>query len=309
MAGDPVLSDNSTNGVANNVKLFVEKTTSWWQFYVMAGAYNILAVGTPFISTRKNVFDFDFYSPVPVAYVKFVPTKSTSIQVGSLPTLMGVEHPFDFVNMNIERGLLWSQENVINRGIQVNQTLGKFAASFSLNDGFYSNRYSWLSGSSTYANGPHSIAFTAGANLGQRVFHTLATPVQNNSTMYAVIYAYEKERCVFEPYLQYTTVPKNLKAAITNGNSTWGGAVLVSRRFSHGFSLAGRAEYITSYHEHRKRGSRICKSAVRSRQRSMVTHNDAYISVQTLLHAHRVFSCAGEQLQPRRCVRFRRVGS
>ncbi len=28
--------------------------------------------------------------------------------------------------MNIERGLLWNQENAITRGMQINQTLGKF---------------------------------------------------------------------------------------------------------------------------------------------------------------------------------------
>ena len=242
--GNAVPNDNSANGALEDGKFFLQKTTSWWQFYVLAGAYNLLPVGTPFISTHKTVFDF--YGLVPVAYIKLVPTKSTSIQVGSLPTLMGAEHPFDFRNMNIERGLLWNQENVINRGIQVNQTLGKFAASFSWNDGFYSNRYSWLSGSLTYTNGPHSIAFTAAANLGQTAFRTLATPVQNNSSMYAVIYAYAKGKWIVQPYLQHTTVPTNLKAKITNGNSTWGGALLVSRTFSHGFSLAGRAEYIAS---------------------------------------------------------------
>jgi hypothetical protein len=241
---NPVLSDSSANGAPNNAKLFLQKTTSWWQFYVIGGAYNIPALGTPFISTRRTMSDF--YSPVPVAYAKFVPARSTSILVGSLPALMGAEHPFDFINMNIERGLLWNQENVINRGIQVNQTVGKFAASFSWNDGFHSNRYSWLSGSLTYANGPHSIAFTAAGNLGQTVFQTLATPVQNNSSMYAVIYTYAKRRWMFQHYLQYTTVPTNLKAGIRSGNSTRGGAVLVSRSFSHGFSLAGRAEYITS---------------------------------------------------------------
>ena len=242
--GNPILSANSANGALNLGKFFLEKTTSWWQFNVQAGAYNLPALGTPFISTHKTVFDF--YGPVPVAYMKFMLTKSTSIQVGSLPTLMGAEHTFDFRNMNIERGLLWNQENVINRGIQVNQTLGKFAASFSWNDGFYSNRYSWLSGSATYTNGPHNISLTAAANLGQTAFRTLATPVQNNSSMYAIIYAYAKGKWIVQPYLQYTTVPKNVKARITNGNSTWGEAVLVSRTFSHGFSLAGRAEYIAS---------------------------------------------------------------
>src|ERR1039457_3546873 len=104
--------------------------------------------------------------------------------IGALPTLMGAESTFTFENMNIERGLLWNQENAVNRGIQVNQTMGKFTASLSWNVGFYSNRYSWLSGSLTYANGPHSLAFVGMGNLGQTAFQTLATPVHYNSSMY-----------------------------------------------------------------------------------------------------------------------------
>ena len=98
---------------------------------------------------------------------------------------MGAESTFTFQNMNIERGLLWNQENAVNRGIQVNQTFGKVTASLSWNDGYYSNRYSWLSGALTYASGPHSIVFSGMGNLGQTAFQTPATPVQNNSTMYA----------------------------------------------------------------------------------------------------------------------------
>ena len=52
--GNPVLSDNSANGAPDSVKLFLQKTTSWWQFYVITGAYNIPALGTPFISTRED---------------------------------------------------------------------------------------------------------------------------------------------------------------------------------------------------------------------------------------------------------------
>jgi hypothetical protein len=63
--------------------------------------------------------------------LKLVPEKNTSIQFGLLPTLMGAEYTFSFQNMNIERGLLWGQENAITRGVQINQTMGKFTASFS----------------------------------------------------------------------------------------------------------------------------------------------------------------------------------
>ena len=202
------------------------------------------ALGTPFLSTGKQVGDL--YGPVPVAFLKLAPGKNTSIQIGSLPTLMGAEYTFDFQNMNVERGLLWNQENAINRGVQLNQSVGKFSASFSWNDGYYSNRYSWLSGSLTYTNGPHSLTFQGMGNLSHTAYQTLATPIQNNSTMYVLEYTYTKGCWIAQPYYQYSNVPADQKVGIVKGASTNGGAVLLSRTFGHGFSLAGRGEYITS---------------------------------------------------------------
>jgi putative OmpL-like beta-barrel porin-2 len=242
--GNHVAGDNSTQAAVSDGQIFIQKATGWWQFYVQAGAYNILALGTPFLLTDKAITDL--YGPVPVVFVKLVPGKNTSILVGALPPLMGAEYTFDFQNMNIERGLLWNQENSVNRGIQVNQTLGKFTASTSWNDGYYSNRYSWLSGSLTYIKGPHSLEFVAMGNLGQTARQTLATPVQNNGSMYALIYTYTKGSWIVQPYYQYGGVPTNAKVGVVHGASTDGGAVLVSRTFKHGVSLAGRGEYIGS---------------------------------------------------------------
>ncbi len=242
--GNHVPGDNTGQAALSNGQIFLQKTTSWWQFYVQAGAYNILSLGTPFLSTEKAITDL--YGPVPVAYAKLVPAKNTSILIGALPTLMGAEYTFDFQNMNIERGLLWNQENAINRGIQVNQTFGKFTASLSWNDGYYSNRYSWLSGSLTYANGPHSFVFVGMGNLRQTAFQTLATPVQNNSTMYAAIYTYTKGNWIVQPYFQYSNVPTNPAIGVVKGASTRGGAVLVNHTFKHGFSLSGRGEYLST---------------------------------------------------------------
>ena len=242
--GNHVAGDSTGQAALSNGQLFVQKADGWSQFYVQAGAYNILSLGLPFMSTGKQVDDL--YGPVPVAYFKLVPTKNTSIQVGELPTLMGAEYTFDFENMNIERGLLWNQENAINRGIQVNQTMGKFAASMSWNDGYYSNRYSWLSGSLTYTQGPHSLAFVGMGNIGHTAFQTVATPVQNNSVMYALEYTYSKGNWIVQPYYQYSDVPTDLAIGIGKGASTQAGAVLLSRAFGHGFALTGRGEYIGS---------------------------------------------------------------
>lgn len=239
-----VAGDDVAQAALSNGQLWIQKTTGWWQFYVQAGAYNILGLGTPFLPTDKAVTDL--YGPVPVAFVKLVPGKNTSVLVGALPTLMGAEYTFDFENMNIERGLLWNQENAVNRGIQLNQTIGKFTASISWNDGYYSNRYSWLSGSLTYTRGPHSLSFVGMGNLAQTARQTLATPVENNGSMYALIYTFTKSGWIVQPYYQLGSVPTNPAAGVLHGATTHGGALLLSRTFRHGVSLAGRGEYIAS---------------------------------------------------------------
>ena len=199
--------DSNTQAALTNGQVFIQKTNGWFQFYIQAGAYDIISLGLPFLPTDKTITDL--YGPVPVAYLKLQASKNTSFEIGSLPTLIGAEYTFSFENMNIERGLLWNQENAVTKGIQVNQTMGKFTASLAWTDGFYSNRYTWLSGSLAYANGPHAISFVAGGNYDKTAFQTYATPVQNNSSIYNVIYTYTKGPWIIQPYYQYTTVPTN----------------------------------------------------------------------------------------------------
>src|ERR1700692_2731372 len=162
--GNHAAGDSSTHWDVSNAQLFVQKTTGWWQFYLQGGAYNLPAIGVPFLSTADTVKNI--YGPFPQGYLKLV-KGNFNVEVGALPTLIGAEYTFSFENMNVERGLLWTQENAVNRRIQVNQAMGKFSASLSWNDGFYSSRYSWLSGSLAYTNGPHALSFVAGGNLGQ----------------------------------------------------------------------------------------------------------------------------------------------
>ena len=242
--GNHVPGDEPTQAALSNGQIFISKTDGWFQFYLQAGAYTLPSLATPFLATDKTLTNF--YGPVPQAFVKLQAGKNTSFEIGALPTLIGAEYTYSFENMNIERGILWNQENAVNRGVQVNQTMGKFTASLSWNDGFYSNRYSWLWGSLAYANGPHALSFVAGGNLGQTKFQNLATPVQNNGSIYNVIYTYTKKAWIIQPYFQYTNVPTNAKIGVVKGASTTGGAILLSYAFKHGFSLPVRWEYITS---------------------------------------------------------------
>jgi hypothetical protein len=241
-----VPGDDKAQATLSNGQIFIQKADGKFQYYVQAGVYTMPTLSVPFVNAQTIVNNF--YGPVPVAYLKLPVGKTTQFLIGSLPTLMGAESTFTYQNFNIERGILWNQENAINRGLQVNQTLGKYlTASVSWNDGYYSNRYSWLSGSVTLTKGPHVLVYDGMGNLGQTVYQTSAMPnYLNNGYMHAVIYTYTKGPWIVSPYFQYGKVPTNLTVGITKGTSATGGALNVSYAFKSGFSIPARVEYLTS---------------------------------------------------------------
>jgi hypothetical protein len=240
-----VPGDDNAQATLSNGQIFIQKADGLVQYYIQAGVYTMPTLSVPFVNAQNTVNNF--YGPVPVAYLKLQAAKNTQFLIGSLPTLMGAESTFTYQNFNIERGIVWNQENAINRGIQVNQTIGKYlSAAFSWNDGYYSNRYSWLSGSATLTKGPHSLVYDGMGNLGQTVFQTTSTPVQNNSYMHVVIYTFTKGPWIVSPYFQYSKLPTNAKVGVAKGTSATGGAFNVSYAFKNGFSLPVRVEYLTS---------------------------------------------------------------
>jgi hypothetical protein len=182
-----------------------------------------------------------------VGYAKLV-KGNFNVEIGALPTLIGDEYSFTFENMNVERGLLWNQEPIISRGIQLNDTWKKLTVSFSWNDGLYSDRYTSLSGLATWAfNAANTLTFAAGGNAGSYSKTSGATfLLQNNQQIYNVIYTYTKGNVTISPYYQYSNVATNAAIGIPVGAHTNGGAVLANYNFKHGFSLSARPEYIKS---------------------------------------------------------------
>lgn len=230
----------------SNGQVFIQKTDGIVQFFIQAGGYSLPAVGSAYIASGKATDNF--YGVLPQAYVKIAPTGNFSVLVGKLPTLIGAEYTFTFENPNIERGLLWNQENAVNRGIQANYSTGPVSLSVSWNDGYYSDRFNWIYASATYTiNASNSLSLVGGGNLGHTGKSTLATPLlQDNSDIFNVIYTHTSGPWTIQPYLQYTYVPTNSQVGITKAASTLGGALLGNYAFNSSFSLAARAEYITS---------------------------------------------------------------
>jgi hypothetical protein len=229
----------------------VQKVDGPIQFYAEGGAYSLPAVGAPYLRAGHTT-DATF-GGLPVWFVKYAPTDSLSVQAGNLPTLIGAEYAFSFQNVNIERGLIWNQENIIARGIQGNYTQGPLALSLAWTDGFFSNRYSWISGSATYTiDSNNSVTFAGGGSINTETVSSYATPpLQNNSAIYNVYLSHTMGPFTVIPTLQYTTVPKDAVNQVTNGNlnkdlNTFGGGVYGIYTLDGGYSVAGRVEYITA---------------------------------------------------------------
>lgn len=239
-------SDRNSLADISNGQIFIQNTDSPFQFFVQAGAYSMPSLGTAYLRTGKA--PDKTYGFLPQGYIKLVPNSSLSFQLGKLPTLVGAEYTFTFENMNVERGLLWNQEPAVSRGVQANYATGPLALSFSLNDGYYSESYNWLSGSAAYTiDNANTLSFIAGGNLGETAHSSFATPLaQNNGSIYNAIYTHTAGAWTVTPYLQYTYVPKNAGIGIAHTASTYGAAVLAKYAFNDNFSLTGRAEYIGS---------------------------------------------------------------
>jgi Putative beta-barrel porin-2, OmpL-like. bbp2 len=240
---NPVPGDDTKQATLTNGQIFIQKADGNLQYFVQAGVYDLPALGAPFVNAQNTT---NLFGPVPVAFLKLNTGKTTSWQIGALPTLIGAEGIFTYQNMNVSRGLLWFQENIVNRGIQVNQTLGKYlSASFSWNDGYYSDRYNWLTGSLTFTKGANSLAVEGIGNAGTTGYSTpTGSLYANNSSMEAVVYTYTKGTWVATGTYQHSDVPTNASIGIDQGATTNGVGVYLSKTLKSGFSLPGRFEYI-----------------------------------------------------------------
>lgn len=234
----------------SNLQAFIQKADGPFQFYVATGLYTFPALGLP------NYSSFDqtdlLFTPLPIAFGKYVFNDNWSIQGGRMTTLIGSELPFTYQNLNIQRGLLFNQENIINQGVQVNYADGPLAVSVAGTDGFFSGEISWFTGAATYKLDDFStVGINGGLNLGRTnafgrslryQFSTL--PLQQNSGILSVNYTYANGPWIVTPYFQFTNVEADPAIGIFGSASTVGGALLASYAFTDIFALAGRVEYI-----------------------------------------------------------------
>ncbi|HEY8697904.1 MAG TPA: outer membrane beta-barrel protein [Rhizomicrobium sp.] len=240
------LADSATAIDLTNAEVFVQKTQGWFQFFVQAGLYSLPSLGVANVSAMKT--PGDTYGFVPQAYVTLAPTDNLTISAGKMPTLVGSEDIFTFENMNIAGGLLSNQQNAITRGFQASYTVGSFSLQAAWNDGFYSDRLSWLWFLASYTiDSDDTITLAGGGNLAHSRRLSFATPLlQNNGQIYNLIYTRTAGSWTITPALQLTNVPRNASLGILHDAAAYGAAIAVGYTLDGGWAVSARAEYMGS---------------------------------------------------------------
>jgi hypothetical protein len=274
---NPYAGDINSRWDLSNAQLVVQKTDGLVQFYVQAGQYDVPALATPTVSSStytNHAFGF-----VPQAFLKLAPTDNFSIEVGKLPTLIGDENTFSFQNPNIERGLGWNQTNGQTRGVQANYTIGPVLLNLSWSDGYYSDRFNWISGMATWTiDSANTLGLVGAGNAGKTPASTFITPLfQNNQQIYDLIYTRTQGAWMLQPYVQVSQVPEDRAIGIDSSGSTWAAAFLVNYNIAPNWNLAGRIEYIGT-----SGGLNLLEGPAEQR---VVAHRHADLPVQDLLYA------------------------
>ena len=239
-------SDQSQRFDVDNAQFILQKDSGTWQFLVQGGAYTFPVIGVPFTDTPDVVKNL--YGPIPVAYLKWAPSDSLSVQVGKMATLVGAEGAWPWGNYDIERGLLWNLENTVTRGAQFNYSSGAFSTSLAWTDGFYSHRFNNFTGSFAYTlSQADTLSAVVYDTLGHTPYGSTATPVAlNNGRTLDLIYTHAADDWTFTPYLQYNQSPAAGELGYTDGNHAYGAALLADWAISKTWSLGGRIEYVAS---------------------------------------------------------------
>jgi len=209
---------------------------------LIGGAYATPVVGVGLLKTSETT---DLFSPLPVAYVEYKPMKEASVQVGKLPTIIGYESTFTYLNNYIQRGLVWNMQPVINNGVRVAYSTDLFTVKAGINDGFYTLS---TTDPKVAFEGSVGVTPTKEASLSfnflipdkDAIPNSTAEPA--NKREYNVVASYTFENLSFGADLMYVEAPKSSKAGVPEKAKASGGALHLSYELKP-IKLSGRVEY------------------------------------------------------------------
>lgn len=212
-------------------------------FTLMGGAYAVPVVG---VGIPKTSTTTDLFSPLPVAYLEFAPVKGLSIQAGKLPTIIGYESAFTYLNKYIQRGLIWNMQPVINHGVRLTYSADLFNIKVGINDGFYTL-------STTHAKpaleGSIGLTPTKDSSLSfnfilpDKSSRPNSTAYPANKREYNAVATYNIGPLSLGADLMYVEAPRDVEAQVPEKAKASGGCIHFSYDLKP-FTISSRIEYV-----------------------------------------------------------------
>lgn len=243
LASPELFAGEDNGGDLTNGLAIVQKTTGKWQFFILAGPYAFPSLGVRRMTTLQYT---QILGAVPEAYAEYVFNAHISLEAGKLPTLIGQESTFTYLNYNIQRGLIWNDmENMVSRGAQLNITYGKLTLNLQYGDGFYSGHFGAPSAALAYAvNAKNTFSFVT--LLPNRITPPNGSFFDANAQLYDWMYSYTGKRWSWTPYLIFMNSPATPNNGFTQPAHGYGYALLGGYRVNPQWLLGFRAEYAAS---------------------------------------------------------------
>ncbi len=235
--------DKKTRYDIGSALISVSKPAEPVGFTLIGGAYGVPVVG---VGIGKTTDATSLFSALPVAYIEVSPADSLSIQAGKLPTIIGYESAFTFLNNYLQRGLVWNMQPVVNNGVRVVYGWDMFSLKMGINDGFYTLS---TKDSKPAFEGSIGVSPTKESSLSFNFLipdkdskpNDTANP--SNKREFNAVGSYTIGALSLGIDLLYVEAPKSAKAGVPEKAKASGGAFHVSYKFEP-FVLSGRVEYV-----------------------------------------------------------------
>ncbi|MEJ5339427.1 MAG: porin [Aquificaceae bacterium] len=221
----------------------ISKPAEPFGFTLIGGAYATPVVGVGLLKTSDST---DLFSPLPVAYLEYAPIKGLSLQAGKLPTIIGYESAFTYLNNYVQRGLIWNMQPVINNGVRLTYSTDLFTVKVGVNDGFYT-----LSTTHPKPAFEGSIGITPikDASLSfnfiipDKSSRPNDTAFPANKREFNALAAYTFDRLSFGMDFMYVEAPRDAEAGVPAKAKASGGCLHFSYDLKP-IKLSGRVEYV-----------------------------------------------------------------
>lgn len=236
-------NDKKTRYDIGSALINISKTAEPLGFTLIGGAYSLPVVGAGLANTSTYT---NLYSALPIVYMEVAPIKGLSLQVGKLPTLIGYESAFTYLNNYIQRGLIWNMQPVIHNGARLTYTTDLFSVKLGVNDGFY-----------TLSTTHPKPALEASLGLtpikdGSISFNVLLpdkssrpndTSLPANKREFNVVASYTLDKLSLGADFMYVEAPKDNTAQVPAKAKASGGCLHLSYDLKP-FKVSGRIEYV-----------------------------------------------------------------